>query len=538
MTSQAAAAGTPSPSQPKGRSYGDFGGHHGTEYNDSRSLVGRPLRYGVVIFDNGQPGGPGWSCIAGETPERIDSQVGLPTDVLWWSNAEYRDFRAGGLSQNGWFRHAGFTRIQMRQALSEWGAQKDPPDAVAAMLATLFGRIMGCARLALEAASDSGRNLGRNEGAASRLAGGDCFRAPALAGDLSRLFPTPDQPRGDIELAVQQSVQVYTKTQVRGVRDGVLIPLRRPRVPYALTMVTCAVPEGSWQFVGPERMPQSGRHAWLSGQGRPYFARVHVSGGEDDALALFAFGSGAQDRGGGSVRRGWASGLEVDELARYASVEIDGAWLGETFAPLPTSLPTDLAARLVSPLALSSWSAGVFAENWWLGALQPVRNRQQKDGNCPSFRAAWLRAHDRVEMFRSVLPLHRLGYAVTGYGVGTATVSSAADEVRQLAADAYEAGLMVPLSIDEARSDVWQQLGPGTWGGIAESQLEAGLRAAGRRDILWRLDGLVHMPERDARREIANIMNDVAGARPLSRATAETIVGAAAHDGIETEEGR
>ena len=438
--------------------------------------------YGVVLFDNALPGA-GWACLAGKEPFRIRNYGDLSTDAIWWSNIDHEDYWELGMWTNGWMRQSGFLRATMGAVLGDWGISREDAssgavsnDETVKILADCFGRVM----VYVHAAFPGGRPK---------------LRGPTLAFDLTEILPPSDVPAGEAESAVAHSIQEWSRAVGRAPKDSTLVALRRPRLAHATEMLATQVPVGPWTFIPENKMPAPDKRvAWLLGLGAPCLTRITLKNIQPDVASLLAYGAGARDNDGHPLRRSWVADPELQLVSRFANVHIDAAWLATSRGGPVYEMPNDLKRLIGGPSANVSWSAGLFAENLWISAVQKIRKRG--GGKIAPFRAAWVRAMDRVRMFESSLHLHDRGHTVTGYGVGATYCAVQPDMVIEVVRDGLLAGLVPPLSATMERPF---DAKPSVWKGAPVGIIDALLRARGRKDMLWELDVLPTLaPERQA----------------------------------------
>lgn len=440
------------------------------------------LAYGVCLFDGAEPQG-GWACREHGEPFRVESPAGLSTDTIWWTNIAYELFRESGLSKHPWVRFNGYPRLTAQKALDEWGMKDVDPSRQVVLLAKLFGRLM---RLAVR-----------------RLTAQRELKAYALHADFSRIFRPQSLPERDLAPAIAEAVQDWTRTQGRSGKDLRHVMLRRPRLDHAQYLARCPVPEGPWEYVQVSKMPAppEKRAEWLAGLDRPVLARVIVSS-DSDVGEVLAFGGGAHER------RFWCAHPELKALCAFASVEVTGAYIGTGFSA-GEDLFSGLDDILRSPIAATSWSVGLLAENLWVGACRQAEEGRQRR---LTLRGCWMRSMDRTQLFLDAVHLHASGFIVLGYGVGGIHVAIDEDMMDELVDAAFRRGLMTPMSLtcNESGPTVSNTPDLGDWGGERGSGLLALVMAMGRPDLLWRLDGLFEEPRDRVRQELLGIQRELA----------------------------
>lgn len=440
--------------------------------------------YGVALFDDDEADAA-WAAINGGPAIRIDGVGGLDTSILWLTNLDFTAFHRAGLSWNGWVRHSGFLRVKIHQILEEWGLQREDAPTQATYLSGLFSHVMELAA----------------------QAGVPAFTGPTLYHDCVPVHPPAEWPKNDAALATRHALQEWTRVAKRVDPAAKLITLHRPRSALATEMLSMQVPVGPWRYIDSRKLPRVRRADWIQGMGVPYFVKIQLHGVEDFG-GLLAFGQGARDAENRPLRREWVSAHEFEMLRELApDLDIDAVWMGTSVVDLQVS--EKVSDLLLSPAGHSSWSAGVVAENLWLAAT--VREQKPPRAADPriSWRAAWLRAVDRIRMFSLAQAMVARGWTVKSYGTGALemVLPGAGNDVRQMIADAMELGLEPPLSLTKA-----EPLRGVRWGGSMAAAATAMLRAAGRRDVLLKLDVLPCMDEEAREKLFGDLMGSGAAA--------------------------
>lgn len=458
--------------------------------NDLPTVLANEVGYGCVLFDGGQPG-PGWACVAGDEPRRIDGIDALGTGCLWLTNVPYDVMAVDGVGSNPWLRHDGYLRLRVEQIFGEWGLQDEPPDVCSGWLADLFDRVMRYAGALLPDQDWSKRTLVEEMASA--------WIEPEM----------PEEPYGEaMSRALRESIQEWTRTPVRSPKGNITIKFWRPRMTHCQNVLAVPVPVGPWKLVAGNTLPPRGeRMEWLTHDVTvPVLSNIVIQQDSvsDDLALLFAFGGGARDDQGYALRRSWCTHPELVALNNLQPVEVDVAFLGSGYQQIPPpKLDADALEKLLSPIGAASWSAGLVMENLWLAAARPaaIRTRSQnKRRRAVSYRGAWLRAHDRIICFTAAGQLFQRGWLVTGYGTGAIWVSVERENIGYLLHDAFAAGLVPSLQhikdIPDIRSFT-SGVDINRWGGAGETLIEALARYSARGENLVVLDGLLDVDEED-----------------------------------------
>jgi len=439
-----------------------------------------PEQFGVVLFDNGKPG-PGWVSANGGESMRIAGIGDLDTGCLWLSNLGFDAFHESGQGWNGWLRHAGYLRIRLDRIEEEWGVVGIDDSVRVSYLAGLFSHVM----------------------TVSRAMGVHRLRAASLAHEMADLLDPPEFPDGKATEVTRDALQEWTRTPLRVAKETELVALSVPRLVHAAAMFRQPVPLGPWRHLTESRLPPPGKRLqWLMELDVPAVARVKIHGidGVGDTLG---FGLGARDEMDRPIRREWVTSPELGVLSQFANVEVIGAWVGGGYGSM--QLGEHIEGALGSAAALSSWSVGLAAENLWVGATRRESRPPRGQTARISWRASWLRAADRMQMFMLAELLSRKGWQVFSYGTGTVTVVAPAARDRQrLIRDALGLGLEVPMGFAMRTGKV----DDATWGGEAKVGPVALLRAMGQRDVVYQLDELATAPVE----EFSAVVGEMAGA--------------------------
>lgn len=455
-------------------------------------------KFGVVLFDDEKNPGAAWVAVNGGQARRIDGTNQLPTDAIYWSNMSYESFfRTTEAHRNPWLRHDAYLGPKPKDVLVEWGHDPatTPPDYIATFCSTMFTRVMTMAyRLAKECEE--------------RVRMTTLFTSDTLRSDLRRLLPPGEYPKGEAA-AIMKAGQAYaefTRTSVRGIRGGKMIMLRKPRLSYALEMLTTPVPTGPFEFksrsalrnIAPDRVE------WVRSTELPCMLEVTVDSMQQDAAPVYGFGNTTdRDR---RIPRSWVAHPEFLVMSGFSELNVMNAWIGKEYSQLNLKLPEPVRRFLSDPHSEASWSAGIVAETIWRAAcLGEPRNQNSQRGEeraQTSWQGAWIKAADKSAGFMSSMRLHDMGYAVSSYGYGWVFVQVLEDQIPDLLRDGLSIGMVARLH------DVPDNLlGPGAmpWGGDKKSRPMAQLTSTREKNLLWNLDRLP-LYERTQREEMLKKM--------------------------------
>lgn len=441
------------------------------------TTVERSPAFGVVLFDGGQLG-CGWAAVKGGPAVRVSGHGELDTGVLWLSNLDYTVFRESGMLWNGWLRHSGYLRVGLDRIVDEWGLGVVDPPTQATYLSGIFAHAMEIAKRI---------NVTK-------------FTSPTLYHECAQVLSSPEYPEPKAALVTKHALQEFTRSSLRIEKGTRLLTLQRPRGVHVGDLLRCPIPVGPWRYVGEGQLPPMNRLRWLESLGLPVFAQVRVHGVEYVGDVL-GFGIGARDADGKPLRREWVTGPELLVLREFADVDISSAWIGSGFSTLP--FWAEVEEFVFSPPAQCSWAAGIVAENLWAGAT--LREQSPPRGVQPrtSWRAAWMRADDRMKMFMLAQKLITKGWHVYSYGIGAVRLLAPrrSEEMAKLLADAFSLGLEPPLSVTCVTP-----IQDAVWGGEAVAASAAMLKASGHQQVLLRLNALPCMSREDKARLFSELM--------------------------------
>ena len=411
--------------------------------------------YGVTLWDDPDIGGQGLICLAGEAPRRIASPADVPSQNVYVSNMDYRQFVRARLQRTPKFRARDFMRLNLGSILAETGYLRSEPEAQAIFLAGLFSQVMDYAarHLAIQNAPRSTLALGLRE---------------ALG------YQPPDNDPG-LEYILKSASQGYTFSawdpDTAPVGDGprpLFLVFRAHRQAYAQSLLATPVPHGAWHKVPHKR--NQGQDALINlvegvASEQPVAIPVRIHRFTNSRIGnLINYGAGARDHkvrsgAGHSMsspnQREWVCFPEFLMLREFADIELcapimaAGQYADNLCA---ASEPNgDFNPYKLQGLEKIQYSAGIYLENLWTSI-----GRQ----SFPSSPAAmWLQAIDRMQSFllANKLLAHPDVYRVNGFSHGRVWVfidPCAAHEdgqpwpeslQEQIADIALETGLIPPM---------------------------------------------------------------------------------------------
>lgn len=398
--------------------------------------------FGCVLFDMQDDGsermtpqpGKGWASANGKEAVRIHSPDDLASDIRWLTNLDRHTFYRSGAVRMKKLRESSYLKTDLGQIMRETGLapQKLTSAKACEGLSEVFARLMKIAQAHYEIPS---------------------IREDEFFAELRPLLLPADAP---VSLEVDEALsRAFLETVIcpsAKVEGGRRVLLKRPRLEHARQILDTAIPDGEWEFVGVDAMPEeSARLEWLSGLKRPALMKVAIKGFVERcpawAPALLQLGE-ASAGGARKKERSWMTLQEARYFSRYAKLDIQAVFLAEGWR--------DVGARKelceMGELSDLSISLGLIAEAHWLALASPSRHPVTKQKTLVSPRACWLRATDRFLCFAAALPLASAGFSVSSYGAGEVVVTARADRMRDLAQIAPACGLTAPAALYEALS--------------------------------------------------------------------------------------
>lgn len=452
---------------------------------------GHPMKFGVVLFDDEKNPRGAWVSVNGGDTRRIEGLHELGTDTYWWSNMTYESFfKTTEAWRNPWLRHDAYLVVKPRDVLLEWGQDpaSSPPDHTAAFCSKAFFRIM---MLAFKIARECDE----------RIRMSTLFTGNTLRADLRRLLPKAEYPTGEAAgiMKTGQAFAEFTRTGLRGVKGSKQVMLRRPRLSYALEMITTPVPKGPFEFLPRSQIRQmaADKVAWISNSERPCMVEVSVDSMNADVAPVYGFGNSTdKDR---RIPRSWVAHPEFLVMSSFSSMDVKNAWIGKEYSMMNLELMEPVRRFLADRYSDSSWTAGIIAETLWrAAALSEEKGRGPKvdpqDQAHISWRGAWVKASDKTSGFLSAMRLHELGYPAVSYGYGWVYCQVTEDQIPDLIRDGLTVGMVPRLSDVPESLFGLNRVVP--WSGDKKSQLVAQLTLTKRKHTLWNLD-LLPLLEKD-----------------------------------------
>jgi len=112
--------------------------------------------------------------------------------------------------------------------------------------------------------------------------------------------------------------------------------------------------------------------------------------------------------------------------------------------------------------------------------------------------------------------LRQAGYVVINYSKGAVIVAASDEQMSDLVHDALSLGLVPPFQVTMDKP--FRTDGTIPWGGDDRGKMDAVLRAAGQRDILWEMDAMPLLPTAEDRKQAVRKIMEARGRRSPQRA--------------------
>lgn len=383
----------------------------------------RPLRGGVVIFDNPRDMTTGWACAYGESPFRIRAPMDLPNNVIWiaaadWAEFSYRPTRLHHL------RRGDYLRTSLQQMSADLGLRLAGEYAMKSseLLAKIVHRVMTIA----------GQVYGTDDDPLVP-------REDTIAEDIRARLPGAPSPVSYMRWPLESAYQNYSSVDIPAPYepDMVTMSLRMNRLEHAHRMMGVDIPDEGWTHI-PDASTVPGIDFWLDPD-HPSLVEVLIEGDDYERLALVAFGSQPGKRRG---LRTWVSQLELGWLSSMVRVQIEKGYIAHARRKLPptVALPPILS---VDPLYSLSYATGIVAECHWQAIAAPKYQRSKK-AHEHSVWGTWIRALDRKLSFELAKRAFDAGYRVVGYGNGSAVIRASRPQLPKLMDDVMEWGVAYP----------------------------------------------------------------------------------------------
>ncbi|WP_310622290.1 hypothetical protein [Flexibacterium corallicola] len=466
-------------------------------------------RFGVVFFDDVDDPNSGWACLGGgpdTKPKRISGPEDLSTSAIWWCNV---DLKSGDNRLEFWrlsqLRPNYYLPIKLARLLAEWSIdmQTAPPSAVTQFAAVLFTRIMTLSYRLIQ-------NIDPDRKAS------DIFVGMRLAEDYVQIMPTPLYPKDEAASIMQagKAFEHFTATSIPPRKSSRLYTVIKPRIPYALEMLRTPIPhfDKPFEFVSRRKLQKFGPNiiSHLQSLNKPAMAEISVERIDGELAKIFGFA--ASTSRAKRSQRSWVTTPEFSSLARHAEIEVNSAWIGESYTTYMDHLPHPIKAFLTSPASGVSWSAGIVAETIWratgladstgFGMGSPISENAKT-----SWQGAWIRGADKISMFETAWKLTQQEHSVISYGSGWLHASVFDEEKTEFQRDALSVGMYPSmLSVEPKEFSMDEKI---QWGGAPNAYLLVAIHMACKNKILDQLDMAPLQPRKTQEEYVRNLFSSL-----------------------------
>lgn len=378
--------------------------------------------FGCVLFDLHDDGseqmvaqyGKGWASINGKSAFRVTTPKELSKDVIWLTNLEQQIFWISGAVRVPSLRESEYLETDLAQIMREFGL--DPKrltsPKVAEQLSEIFSRTM---KIAMD-------HYHFDEAPKTKL-------LPAIR---QACMPQDESVSMEVDEAMSQSYLPIMECSKAKVDGAVKITLKRPRLAHARQVLDTALPDGAWQFMTADQLPQDkDKMEWLMAQKKPILAKVVLKGYLENApvwaSSMLKLGEAGATIGR-KKERSWMTLQEMVYFSRYCKLDIKAVWMAEGWQ----QLPDQKGLCQMGELSDLSIALGFLAEAHWLALSAPSRHPVSGKNSMVTPRACWLKATDRFLCFASAMPLATAGFTIINYGQGEVQVLVRSEKLAQL----------------------------------------------------------------------------------------------------------
>ena len=400
-------------------------------------------QFGVVIFDDAEHPAFGWASLAGSKPRRIKHLADLESDGIFIANLNWQQIRNINASREPRIRASNFFREDLSLIAQDLDLPiiEDPASCLH-KVSEFFDR---CIRIAY-----------------------DIYGFKRVSGTLKEtiyecLFPsgepttfgTPkiDEAFDEAYLAIQKC---YVNSH-SGTRNA---KLRFSRSVFANLLNQFPIPVGPWSIYQ-GKLPvndtdyskgeESNTYKFLHefGSQKPALCLVSVRNIETSCADLLGFTNGKD-------RRNWIPIHEAAFLSSIAEVKVKKIIQGTRYQNYED---VSFGWQEQSVVGDVSYSLGLVAESH-IAAISSGTRRKQ-GGTSYSPRAVFLKAWDRIMLFKVAYALYRNDIVVSSYAMGAVNVSIQDHQLEFVSQEALKLGLTPPLWLLNA-NEVDEQLSTDT----------------------------------------------------------------------------
>lgn len=375
------------------------------------------LKYGCLIWDDPCIHTTGWKAVGEGAAGRVNIQgtADLSSDTVYLTNMQYQMSKESGLSGNYRFKMDNYLREGIIQLAERHGI--DEPRSVTELGSKIFSRCMAASRKLLSIADDEEflPEYSLKQGYRDIIGFG---RDEVFTTGMAKI--------------INEATSYYTNCERDAWRskENLIGVFRVPQRSHAYNVLNAALPYGDFvevpqnELPGPKADRDVVQH-WLAtygmNDGMPGLFKITCKSFEPRFNRLISFGSGAG--GTDAYKRQWISTPEVVFLSAFAEIVIHEAYISKSVFRLSPALK--LLERL-PPQTDVSLSMGLCFENLWTGMCQKSSYRSSPPSPDKVFAnpfLPFLRAQDRIELFKKALVFSEAGYEVAGYSTGALRIN-------------------------------------------------------------------------------------------------------------------
>ena len=415
-------------------------------------MMSSDTKFGVVIFDDPERPATGWASLAGERPRRINHLSSLESDGVFVSNLDWQQIFNINASREPRLRCSNF----LREELSIICQDLDLPifEDPASCLNTLSEFVDRSVRLAMETYGFErvGKTLKES-----------IYETLFPKGEAAS-YGTPkiDEAFGEAYLPLQRC---YTNN-IRASRNA---KLRFARATFARLLSKFPIPIGPWTVYkgqlpdrgkGPRSGEDSAVYKFLKefGGDKPALCKVSVRNVDKACAELLGHTNGTD-------RRDWVPIQEAAFLSTISEVTVKSMIVGSRYQSYED---VHYGWKEQSAVGDVSYSLGLVAE----AHISALSSGTKKPGGGTAYspRAVFLKAWDRILLFKTAFALHQRDICVTSFAMGAVNVAIEDHQLKFVAEECLRQGLTPPMWLLNANM-LDEELGEGASDGEQDVRL-------------------------------------------------------------------
>lgn len=394
------------------------------------------FRIGVVWFDDPNSLSLGWASLCGEAPRRIQQISDLESDGIFITNCTFPQLASVNATKEPRLRASNFFREELAMICQDLNLHvSEAPETYIHILSEFFDRATQ---------------------QAAGLYGFDYPLSSLKESIYKQLFPTGEsQTYGTpkIDEAFNESYLPLQRCYYAGNEGTRAVKIRYSRNFFASMLTRFPIPVGPWSVYSGKLPSKMGK-----GKDSEVFKFLETMGNNKPAICQISVKNIALNVGpllgftNGTIKRNWVPIHEAAFLASIADVTIIKIIEGSAYKPCSD---TQIGWVDQGGVGDVSYSIGLVAESHIAAISSSTRRRNQPPIYSP--RASFLKAWDRIMLFKVAKVFHDNDITVSSYAMGAINVSvrdSQLDTVKRLA---LEQGLTPPMSIIAA-TEIDQEL--------------------------------------------------------------------------------